>query len=44
VTSTTHERDFTIATVVAPSGLRSEEAGTATAAEPEATAEAPKKE
>jgi large subunit ribosomal protein L25 len=45
VTPTTHERDFTIATIVAPSGLRSEEADApAAAAQPEAGAEAPKKE
>lgn len=44
VTPTTHERDFTIATLVAPSGLRSEEADAAPAAEAEPAAEAPKKE
>jgi large subunit ribosomal protein L25 len=44
VTPVVHERDFTIATLVAPSGLRSEEAEAAPAAEGEAAAEAPKKE
>jgi large subunit ribosomal protein L25 len=43
VTPTVHDRDFTIATVVAPSGLRSEEAETATTAEAPAV-EAAKKE
>lgn len=40
VTPTTKDRDFTIATIVAPSGLRSEDADTA-AATPEAAAAAP---
>ena len=44
VTPVVHERDFTIATIVAPSGLRSEEAEAAPAVEAEAAAEAPKKE